>query len=127
MQIGGICKQIDRHFCTILRLSEPELAGYVILDKALGHPLAVVGGTLDADRLAEVFADGEYRASLFLLIADGGETAGTHECAFLREVVAEVGQDPALLVLHVARNPVSIHAPAWGATPDLRTISFLGS
>lgn len=22
---------------------------------------------------------------------------------------------------------VSIHAPAWGATPDLRTISFLGS
>ena len=81
---------------------EFKLTGYVVLHKLLCFVFAVIGGSLDIDTVTKMLFDEQYRASFLFLISVRGQASGVDKRAFLSEVVAEVGEDSALLVLHVA-------------------------
>ncbi len=109
IQMSKRCNQIEHHFYTIFThlyaLSEFELCRDIVLDELLSFVLTVVGGTLEVDAVAEVLFDEQNAPALLVLVPEGGQPSGVDKGAFLGEVVAQVGEDSALLVLHVAAYP----------------------
>lgn len=103
------CNQIEHHFYTIFAhlyaLSEFELCRDIVLDELLGFVLAVVGGTFEVDTVAEMLFDEQNAPALLVLVPEGGQPSGIDKGAFLGEVVAQVGENFALLILHVAAYP----------------------
>ena len=89
-------------FYRLISRLEFELTGYVVLHKLLCFVFAVIGGSLDIDAVTKMLFHEQYRASFLFLISERGQASGVDKRAFLGEVVAEVGEDSALLVLHVA-------------------------
>ena len=104
-----MCNRIEHHFNAIFQprpsRSEFELAHDIVLHELFGHILAVIGCTLKFDTVSKMLFDKQYRSPLLFLITEGGQPSGIDKCAFLGKVVAEIGEDFALFVFHVARYP----------------------
>ena len=99
-----MCNQIEHHFIAILWLIsrlEFELAGYVVLHKLLGFVLTVISGTLDIYAVTKMLFDEQYRASFFFLVPKSSQASGIDKSSFLSEVIAQVGEDFTLFVLHI--------------------------
>lgn len=109
IQMSKRCNQIEHHFYTIFThlyaLSEFELCRDIVLDKLLGFVLAVIGGTLEVDTVAEMLFDEQNAPALLVLVPEGGQPSGINKGAFLGEIVTQVCENFALLVLHVATYP----------------------
>ena len=88
-------------FCLPIHLSEFELCRDIVLYELLGFVLAVVGSTFEVDAVTEVLFDEQNAPAFLILITEGGQPSGIDKGTFLGEVVAEICEDSALLVLHV--------------------------
>lgn len=86
-------------------------AGYIVLDELLGFIFAIVGGSFQADSVAEVLFNKEYRPPLLFLIAERGQPSGIDKRALLGKVITQVGENPALFIFHVTRNPEVLFEP----------------
>ena len=109
-------------FYRLISRLEFELTGYVVLHKLLCFVFAVIGGSLDIDAVTKMLFHEQYRASFLFLISERSQASGIDKRAFLGEVVAEVGEDSALLVLHVARNPEIFFEPDFFIPPHVLVI-----
>ena len=110
-------------FYRLISRLEFELTGYVVLHKLLCFVFAVIGGSLDIDAVTKMLFHEQYRASFLFLISERSQASGIDKRALLGEVVAEVGEDSALLVLHVARNPKVLFEPDFLVPPHVFVVS----
>lgn len=127
IQMSKRCNQIEHHFYTIFAhlyaLSEFELCRDIVLDELFGFVLAVVGGTFEVDAVAEVFFDEQNAPALLVLIPEGSQPSGIDKGAFLSEVIAQVGEDSSLFVLHVAAYPKIFFKPDFLVPPYVLVVA----
>lgn len=127
IQMSKRCNQMGHHFYTIFThlyaLSEFELCRDIVLDKLLGFVLAVVGGTLEVDAVAEMLFDEQNAPALLVLVPEGGQPSGIDKGAFLGEVIAQVCEDSALLVLHIAAYPEVLFKPDFLVPPYILVVA----
>ena len=127
IQMSKRCNQIEHHFYTIFThlyvLSEFELCRDIVLDKLLGFVLAVVGGSFEVDAVAEMLFDKQNAPALLVLVPEGGQPSGIDKGAFLGEIVAQVGENSALLVFHIAAYPEVLFEPDFLVPPYVLVVA----